>query len=71
MVLSDRTIKEELTNDRSVIDSLGEGCIQLASVDRRLDRQIREFHPERYSYVDMREPLDDLTEPVDIPDPAP
>ena len=71
MVLSDRTIKEELASGRIVIDPLGEGCIQPASVDLRLDRQILEFHPERYSYVDIREPLADLTEPVDIPDPAP
>ena len=71
MVLSDRTIREELVSGRVVIDPLGEGCIQPASVDLRLDRRILEFHPERYSYLDVQEPLTDLTEPVDIPDPAP
>ena len=71
MVLSDHTIQQEILNERITIDPLGDGCIQPASVDLRLDKQILEFHPERYSYIDVREPLDDLTEPVEIPDPAP
>ena len=71
MVLSDHTIQQEISNCRISIEPLGEGCIQPASVDLRLDKQILEFHPERYSYIDVKEPLNDLTEPVEIPDPAP
>lgn len=71
MVLSDHTIQQEIYNGRISIEPLGEGCIQPASVDLRLDKQILEFHPERYSYIDVREPLEDLTDPVEIPDPAP
>ena len=41
MVLSDRSIKEELAKGRIVIDPLGEGCIQPASVDVHLDRGSR------------------------------
>ena len=71
MVLSDRTIKEELAKGRIKIEPLDEDYIQPASVDLRLDRQILDFHPERYSYLDILEDLSDLTELVEIPDPAP
>ena len=72
MVLSDRTIKEELAKGRIVIDPLGEGCIQPASVDLRLDRQILTLiQADRYSYVDVRSDLSELTELEEIPDPHP
>ena len=72
MVLSDRTIKEELAKGRIVIEPLGEGCIQPASVDLRLDRQIITFlPPEKYSYVDIRTDLAGLTVLKEIPDPMP
>ena len=40
MVLSDKSIKEELANGRIKIDPLGESCIQPASVDVHLDKEI-------------------------------
>jgi dCTP deaminase len=60
-VLSDRTIKEELASGRLVIDLLDEGCIQPASVDLHLDRDFRHFHTTNRPFVDVREPVDDLT----------
>ena len=72
MVLSDRTIKQELDEGRIVIDPLGDGHIQPASVDVRLDRQIASFlSPERYSFIDIRSDLSDLTRVEEIPDPLP
>ena len=72
MVLSDRTIKEELAKGRIVIDPLGEGCIQPASVDLRLDRELRELlPPEDYSFIDVQDDLSDLTKLEEIPDPSP
>ena len=44
MVLSDKSIKEELANGRIKIDPLGESCIQPASVDVHLDKEILVFH---------------------------
>ena len=43
MVLSDRTIKEELAKGRIVIDPLNQDYIQPASVDLRLDRKLLIF----------------------------
>ena len=72
MVLSDRTIKEEMAKGRIVIEPLGEGCIQPASVDLRLDHELRVFlPPETYSLIDIRRDSAELTELVEIPDPMP
>ena len=70
MVLSDRTIREELDSRRIVIDPLGDGCIQPASVDLRLDMDLLEWEPD-YSFIDVRGDLDGLTREAHIPDPAP
>jgi dCTP deaminase len=66
MVLSDRTIKEEIAKGRIVIDPLGEGCIQPASVDVHLDRQVLVFRNSRRPYIDVREDMSDLTEMMEI-----
>ena len=72
MVLSDRTIKEELAKRRIVIEPLGDGCIQPASVDLRLDRELRKFQDsEGYSYIDIRRDATAITELEQIPDPSP
>ncbi|MSQ40367.1 MAG: dCTP deaminase [Dehalococcoidia bacterium] len=69
MVLSDRTIKEELAKGRIVIDPLDESSIQPASVDVRMDDKILVFRNSRRPYIDIRQQLDDLTEMVPmVPD---
>ncbi len=65
-VLSDRTIKEELAAARLGIAPLDEGAIQPASVDLRLDRSFRVFRSTVRPFVDVREPVDDLTDLVEI-----
>ena len=65
-VLSDRTIKQELASGRLVIDPLDQDCIQPASIDLRLDRAFRVFRVTRRPFVDVRQPVDDLTELVTI-----
>ena len=71
MVLSDRTIKEELEKGRIVIDPLDQADIQPASVDLRLDRQILVFSNSRRPHIDVRMGMDDLTETVWIDDEIP
>lgn len=65
-VLSDRTINERLANGRLAIEPLDEGAIQPASVDLRLSREFRVFKVTSRGHVDVRHPVDDLTEPVTI-----
>ena len=71
MVLSDHTIKEELAKGRIVIDPLDESCIQPASVDIHLDRQLLVFRNSRRPFIDVREDTSDLTDLVEIEDERP
>ena len=62
MVLSDRSIKEELEKGRIVIDPLDPQCIQPASVDVHLDSKLLVFRNSQRAYIDVRKNMDDLTE---------
>jgi dCTP deaminase len=70
-VLSDRTIKEEIARGRLSIDPLDEDAIQPASIDLRLDRSFRIFKVTSRPFVDVREPVDGLTDLVEIADGEP
>ncbi len=71
MVLSDRSIAEALASGRLVIEPIAEEALQPASVDIRLDRQFRVFRNYRDSYIDVREPVEGLTELETIEDDQP
>ncbi|TET37236.1 MAG: dCTP deaminase [Dehalococcoidia bacterium] len=72
MVLSDRTIKEEIAKKRIIIEPLDFSCIQPASVDVHLDKKLLVFRTSRYPfYVDVKQNLDDLTEMVEIEENSP
>jgi dCTP deaminase len=66
MILSDRTIREELDAGRVVIDPLDESCIQPSSVDLRLDRLFRVFLNHTMPVIDVKQDLEDLTRLVKI-----
>ena len=71
MVLSDRTIRQEIESGRIVIDPFEASNVQPSSVDVRVDRQFRVFHNARYPFIDVRQPMDGLTELVEISDDEP
>ena len=71
MVLSDRTIKEEVAAGRLVFDPYDESLVQPSSVDMRVDRSFRVFNNSRYPYIDVREPMENLTELVTVEDDEP
>jgi dCTP deaminase len=66
MILSDRTIREELAAGRIVIEPLDDSCIQPSSVDLRLDRLFRVFLNHTMPVIDVKEDLEDLTRLVEI-----
>jgi dCTP deaminase len=71
MVLSDRTIKRLLDEGRIGIDPYDETLLQPSSLDVRVDRFFRVFRNSRYPYIDVKEPMDGLTELVEVkPDDA-
>jgi len=71
VILSDRTIREELAAGRIVIDPLGPQAVQPSSVDLRLDHRFRVFRNHTMGHIDVKQNLEDLTELVTIdPDAA-
>jgi dCTP deaminase len=66
MILSDRTIREELDAGRIVIDPLDLTCIQPSSVDLHIDRYFRVFRNHTLGFIDVKQNLEDLTELVEI-----
>ena len=66
MVLSDGTIRAEIEAGRIVLDPYEPNNIQPASVDVRCDKIFRVFHNGRHPYIDVKKPMEDLTERVEI-----
>ena len=66
MVLSDRTIRDEIETGRLVFDPYEPAMVQPSSVDVRVDNRFRVFHNARYPFIDVRQPMDDLTELVEV-----
>jgi dCTP deaminase len=65
MILSDRTIREEISSGRIGIEPLGEGCIQPSSVDLHVDRYFRVFRNHSQRVIDVKENQEELTELVE------
>jgi dCTP deaminase len=68
VILSDRTIREELAAGRIVIDPFDEAMVQPSSVDVRLDRYFRVFLNHTMPVIDVKKDLEELTRLVDIDD---
>ena len=71
MVLSDQTIKSEVEAGRIVFDPYDEAMVQPSSVDVRVDRRFRVFHNGRYPFIDVRAPMEGLTELVEVDEDVP
>jgi dCTP deaminase len=66
MILSDVDIRKELAAGRIQIDPFDDSCVQPSSVDLHVDSQFRVFANSRYPYIDVRTPMPDLTEIVEV-----
>ena len=71
VILSDRTIREELTAGRIVIEPFDETAIQPSSVDLRIDRYFRVFRNHTMRVIDVKENQEELTELVEVADDDP
>ena len=71
MVLSDRTIREEIAAGRIVIDPFDDALVQPCSVDVRVGSSFRVFRNSRYPYIDVKQPMEDLTELVTVAEDEP
>jgi dCTP deaminase len=66
MILSDRSIMEEIDAGRVVIEPFDRMDVQPSSVDLHVDRRFRTFHNARYPYIDVRREMPDLTELTEV-----
>lgn len=71
MILSDRTIRDELAAGRIVIDPLDDSFIQPSSVDLTLDPRFLVFRNHTRGMIDVKQDTTDLTEMVTVDDDAP
>jgi dCTP deaminase len=66
MVLSDRTIRRQLSEGRIEVEPYDESLLQPSSLDVRVDRFFRVFRNSRYPFIDVKKEMEDLTELVEI-----
>jgi len=66
VILSDRTLREQLAAGRIVIDPLDETCIQPSSIDVKVGNLFRVFRNHTTGVIDVKQDLEDLTELVAI-----
>jgi dCTP deaminase len=66
VILSDRSIREELEGGGIVIDPVDERAIQPSSVDLHVDRYFRVFRNDTTPYIDPKQAQEDLTELVEV-----
>ncbi|MDO8532934.1 MAG: dCTP deaminase [Dehalococcoidia bacterium] len=71
MVLSDRDIRAELERKRIIVEPLGEGCVQPASVDLRLGHKLRIFKQHSQGFIDVKQESPHLTELVEVDEDTP
>jgi len=68
VILSDRTIREQLAAGRIVIDPLDESLIQPSSIDVRISHLFRVFRNHTAGVIDVKRDQSDLTELIEIPE---
>jgi dCTP deaminase len=66
MVLSDRTIRRLIDEGRIEVKPYDERFLQPSSIDVRVDRYVRVFHTARYPFIDVKKPMEELTELVEV-----
>jgi dCTP deaminase len=66
MILSDRDIRAALKAGEIGIEPFDDTDVQPSSVDLHVDRFFRTFHNARHPYIDVKRPMDDLTELVEV-----
>ena len=64
MILSDRDLRGLLESGRLVVDPLGKNAVQPSSIDLRVGTHFRVFANHRYPFIDVRQPMEDLTEMI-------
>lgn len=68
MILSDRSIKEKLSNGEISIEPFSDEFVQPASYDLHLDKTVLIFNTDKHDIIDVKKPVDDLMLKIEIDD---
>lgn len=68
VLLSDKDLRSALDSDKLAIEPFDEALIQPSSIDVRLDKYFRVFNNSRYTHIDPKEEMPDLTSLVEVED---
>ena len=71
MVLSDKTIRDEIEKGRILVEPFEDSAVQPASVDLRLGNKFRVFRSHRLQVIDVKQPMEELTELVEVDEVTP
>lgn len=71
MILSDRDLRRELAAGRIRVEPMDAEAVQPSSIDLRVGSQFRVFANSRYPYIDVRQPMEGLTELVEATEEEP
>jgi dCTP deaminase len=66
LILSDREIHAAIEKGTLVIDPFDENMVQPSSIDLHVDSEFRVFDNTRYPYIDVKQPMEDLTSLVEV-----
>mgnify|MGYP001819211611 FL=1 len=68
VILSDRTLREQLAAGRIVVEPFDESLIQPSSIDVRISNLFRVFRNHTRGVIDVKLDMVDLTELIEIPE---
>ena len=68
MLLSDHDIRDAIDSGHLGIDPFDAELIQPSSVDVRIDKFFRVFNNSKYTHIDPKQEMPDLTTLVEVPD---
>lgn len=68
MILSDRTLREQIESGRIVVDPYDPSCVQPSSIDVKISNLFRVFRNHTAKLIDVKEDMTNLTELVEIAD---
>jgi deoxycytidine triphosphate deaminase len=68
VILSDRSLREQIAAGRIVIDPYDERCVQPSSIDVKIGNLFRVFRNHTSGVIDVKQNQEDLTELITIPE---
>lgn len=68
MILSDRTLREQIDAGRIIIEPYDPSCVQPSSIDVKISGLFRVFRNHTAEVIDVKKDMTGLTELVEIPD---